>query len=132
MHRLLLPCLLLPALLLPLHAAAPPRPALADPAWTPPPRIAGERWERETDAHWVDTRLRQMDTGPTFNATIAYPGPGGRTIAYKGTAIRIGDKGEAAVLFDRNQLRLAAGWVAGFLHHSDRRFGLLNTPTPAG
>ena len=53
-------------------------------------------------------------------------------MVYKGTAISVGDKGEAAVLFDRNQLRFAAGWTGGFLNHVDRRFGLLNTPTPAG
>ena len=38
--------------------------------------------------------------------------------AYKGTAIKVGDKGEATVLFDRNQLRLAAAWTGGFLNHS--------------
>src|SRR5262249_8571403 len=48
---------------------------LADPAWTPPPVTAGERWERETDVDWIDDRLRKMDTGPTFNATFTYPGP---------------------------------------------------------
>jgi hypothetical protein len=52
-------------------------------------------------------------------------------MVYKGTAIRLGDEGDAAVLFDRNTLRLVAGWN-GWLKHSDRRFGLLNTPTPAG
>src|SRR5262249_26293357 len=103
-----------------------------DPAWTPPPVTAGERWERETDVDWIDDRLRKMDTGPTFNATFTYPGPKGRTLAYKGTAIRVGAKGEAAVLFARNQLRLACGWVREFRHHGDRRFGLLNTPSPAG
>src|SRR5262249_55038059 len=56
----------------------------------------------------------------------------GRVRSYKATAIRVGDKGEAAVVFDRNQLRLAAGWTGGYLSHSDVRFGLLNTPTPAG
>ena len=36
------------------------------------------------------------------------------------------------MLFDRNQLRFAAAWTGGFLNHSSRRFGLLNTPTPNG
>ena len=36
------------------------------------------------------------------------------------------------MLFDRNQLRFAAVWTGGYLNHSNRRFGLLNTPTPAG
>src|SRR5205814_4365690 len=39
---------------------------------------------------------------------------------------------EAAVLFDRARVRLAAGWTGGYLKHSSVRFGLLNTPTPAG
>jgi hypothetical protein len=105
---------------------------LSDPAWTPGPVLTGEPWERETDKDWVDARLRDMDTGPVFNATLAYPSWKGKVRAYKATAIRVGEKGEAAVVFDRNLLRLAAGWTGGYLHHSDRRFGLLNTPTPAG
>ncbi len=105
---------------------------LADPAWTPPPSTLGEAWERMTDVDWVDGRLRLMDTGPTFNGTMAYKHGDKRVEVYKATAIRIGDKGEGGVMFDRNQLRLAAGWTGGFLNQSDRRFGLLNTPTPKG
>jgi type 1 glutamine amidotransferase len=105
---------------------------LADPAWTPPPATGGEAWERATDVDWVDARLRKMDTGPTFNATMRYRHAGKPVPVYKATAIRIGDKGQGAVLFDRGRLRFAAGWTGGFLHHSDARFGLLNTPRPAG
>jgi Concanavalin A-like lectin/glucanases superfamily len=105
---------------------------LADPAWTPPPSTLGEAWERMTDVDWVDGRLRLMDTGPTFDATMAYTHGKERVLVYKGTAIRVGDKGEGGVIFDRNQLRFAAGWTGGFLNQSDRRFGLLNTPTPKG
>jgi hypothetical protein len=104
---------------------------LADPAWTPPPRTIGEAWERATDADWVDARLRKMDTGPTFNATMTYTHQGKRLLVYKATAIRVGDRGEGAVLYDRSNLRLSAGWL-GWLHHSDARFGLLNTPRPEG
>lgn len=106
----------------------------ADPAWTPRP-ITGAgvpAWWKETDKDWVDGRLRDMDTGAVFNGTFAYPHGKGKAMVYRGTAIRLGDKGEAAVLFDRNQLRYAAGWTGSFLLHTDRRFGLLNTPTPAG
>jgi hypothetical protein len=113
-------------------AAAPPRGPRGDPAWTPPPVQDGEPWQRETDKHWVDARFRAMDTGPFLNATIDYTAPRGSVRVYKATAICVGDKGEAAVLFDRNQLRLAAGWTGGYLRHKDTRFGLLNTPTPAG
>jgi hypothetical protein len=94
---------------------------LADPAWTPPPSTLGEAWERMTDVDWIDGRLRLMDTGPTFDATMAYQHGKERVLVYKGTAIRVGDKGEGGVIFDRNQLRLAAGWTGGFLNQSDRR-----------
>jgi type 1 glutamine amidotransferase len=104
----------------------------ADAAWTPPPVATGPAWQRQTDVDWVDGRFRTTDTGPTFNATFQYQAVDGKTYVYRGTAIRLGDDGKAAVLFDRNQLRLAAGWTGGYLQHSDRRFALLNTPTPAG
>jgi type 1 glutamine amidotransferase len=105
-----------------------------DPAWTPrPAEGAAEPWERATDKDWIDARFQQMDTGPYLNATFEYPGPGSRKVkSFKGTAIRVGDHGEAAVLFDRCQMRLAAGWTGDYLQHSSRRFGLLNTPKPAG
>jgi hypothetical protein len=102
---------------------------LADPAWTPPPHATGEKWQRMTDVDWIDPRLRQMDTGPTFNGTFAYPVGDKKFNVYKGTALKVGTGG---VLFDRATLRLVAVWSDGWLNHSDRRFGLLNTPTPAG
>jgi hypothetical protein len=104
------------------------------PGWTPPPVLGGlaEPWEKFTDADWIDPRFRRTDTGPFLGATFEYPAPKGKARAFKGLAVRVGAQGEAAVIFDRNQLRLAAGWNGGYLNHSDRRFGLLNTPTPAG
>lgn len=107
---------------------------VADAAWTPRPLEGNAAaWERETDADWVDGRFRLMDTGPFLNATMDYPSWGGAVRAYKGTAIKVGPKGEGGVLFDRGKLRWCAGWTGGgFLVHSDRRFGLLNTPKPAG
>ncbi len=105
----------------------------ADANWTPPASaITGEAWERETDKDWVDGRFQKTDTGPYQNATVDYAGPTGKGRVYKATAIKIGDKQEASFLFDRNQLRFAATWGGGFLNHSSRRFGLLNTPTPTG
>jgi type 1 glutamine amidotransferase len=107
-------------------------------AWTPPPQEGDAApWEKETDKDWVDNRFRQMDTGPFLGATVDYPvdgsGPRKQTErCYRATAIKVGAHGEGAVLFDRGQLRYAAYWTGGFLHHGDRRFGLLNTPRPAG
>src|SRR5207244_4282733 len=77
---------------------------VGDPAWTPPPttNVNAPDWEKQTDKDWADARLRKMDTGPTWNATFDYPTWRGKRKVYKGTAIRIGEQGEAAVLFDRN------------------------------
>jgi hypothetical protein len=105
----------------------------ADINWTPPaPEVGAEPWQLETDKDWIDDRFRKTDTGPYLNATIDSEGPKGKVRSYKATAIKVGDKGEATVLFDRNCLRFAAAWTGGFLNISDRRFGLLNTPTPKG
>lgn len=98
--------------------------------WTPrQPLGKAEPWEKMTDKDWVDTRLRKMQTGPFFDCTLKYPAPGGPITQYKSTAVRL-DDGTAGVAFDRNTLRLGAAWVGGYLHHSDKRFGLLNTPRP--
>jgi type 1 glutamine amidotransferase len=105
----------------------------ADPAWTPRPATGNAAsWEKENDADWVDGRFRQMDTGPFLGATIDHPGWQGKVRVYKGLAIKVGDKGEGSVVYDRGQLRLSAGWTGGWLEHTDKRFGLLNTPTPVG
>ncbi len=120
-------------------AAPPPKqlkppevpPELAD--WTPRPATGPvEPWEKATDKDWVDGRFRKTDTGPFLNATFRYPLGQDRPWVYKGTAIKLGEKGEAAVLFDRASLRMAAGWTGGWVNISDRRFGLLNTSTPSG
>ena len=121
------------ALAAPLPPTAPPPrrtvpPDLAD--WTPRPAVGqGEPWERATEPDWVDPRFRWTDTGPTQHATFRYP-LGKGTFVPKGMAVRL--PGGGGVLFDRATLQLGAGWAAGYLTHSDRRYGLMNTPTPAG
>ncbi|MBN9121573.1 MAG: hypothetical protein J0I06_20900 [Planctomycetes bacterium] len=141
----MLPSILVLALSAPpaeLPVAPPPRPAGlgllpgADPSladWTPRPALGHfEPWERATDKDWTDPRFREMDTGPFFDCTMRYPLGKGQQTVYKATVVKLGPKGEAAAVFDRNTLRLSAAWTGGFLNHSDRRFGLLNTPTPKG
>lgn len=104
-----------------------------DPAWTPRPSSGTfPDWEKAQEQAWVDGRFREMKTGPSFNATFQYPSWTGQEFVHKGTALRLGDKGEAAVIFDRAQLRYACGWTGGYLQHSNVRFGLMNTPKPAG
>ena len=73
-----------------------------------------------------------MNTGPALNCTMRYPLGRGQETVYKATVVKLGEKGDAGVVFDRSTMRLAAAWTSGYLNHSDRRFGLLNTPTPKG
>src|SRR5262245_25235482 len=122
-----------------LPVAPPPRPALppgVDPLladWSPRPATGkAEPWEKATDKDWVDPRFRLMDTGPFFNCTMRYPLGKGNETVYKATVVKLSAKGDASVVFDRCTMRLGAAWTGGFLNHSDRRFGLMNTPTPKG
>lgn len=104
-----------------------------DPAWTPRPAEGdAPPWEKATDKDWIDPRFQQMETGPFLDATFSLTGSRGKETIYKGTAIRVGDKGNAGVLYDRCQMRFTAAWSGGWLTHSSRRFALLNTPTPTG
>ncbi len=121
-----------------LPVAPPPRAVLPaiDPAlldWTPRPATGfAAPWEKMTDKDWIDARFRDMNTGPFLNCTMRYPLGKGNETVYNATVVKLGAKGEASVVLDRNTLRLGAAWAGGFLNHSDRRFGLLNTPTPKG
>jgi hypothetical protein len=85
-----------------------------------------------TDKDWTDARFRAMDTGPVLNCTMRYPRGKGQETVYKAAVVKLGAKGEAGAVFDRCTLRFAAAWTGGYLNISDRRFGLLNTPTPKG
>lgn len=108
-------------------------PPAVSPDWTPRPATGkAEPWEKFTDKDWVDDRLSRMNTGPVWNGTIRYRHNGEAQLALRGTVIKLSPSGDIGLLFDRNQLRVAAVWTGGFLKHSDRRFGLLNTPTVAG
>jgi len=133
-------CLLLASILAappetapPPHTPLPPGidPSLAD--WTPRPASGkAEPWEKATDKDWVDARFRTMNTGPALNCTMRYPLGKEQSTVYKATVVKLGEKGDAGVVFDRSTMRLTAAWTGGYLNHSDRRFGLLNTPTPKG
>lgn len=120
-----------------LPVAPPPRPAglppgidpaLAD--WTPRP-VGKEAWERATDVDWIDPRFRKMDTGPGLNCTMDYPFGSGKHRVYQASVVKFG-AGIGGAVFDRHTCQLSAAWTGRYLQHSDRRFGLLNTPTPIG
>ncbi len=117
----------------PPHNFLPPSvdPALAD--WTPRPATGkAEPWEKATDRDWIDPRFREMNTGPFLGCTLRYPFEKSQALVYKALALKLGDAGDAGAVFDRAAMKLTAVWTGGFLQHSDRRFGLLNTPTPRG
>ena len=117
------------ALALMIALADPPKPDL-DP-WTPRPAVGkAEEWEKGIEANWVDNRFQKMETGPFLNATYKYDYNGHNVMVYKGTAIKLGDKG--GVIFDRESLRMMTAWKGGFVTITDKRFGLLNTPEPVG
>src|SRR5262245_48957430 len=120
----------------PTPPAQPPKFDILD--WTPRP-VAGkaEPWQQKKDPDWDDPRFRSMDTGPFFDATFKFPlNPSTNQYVFKGVAVRLKTAGpnpvEGGVLFDRATCRLMAGWTGGYLEHSVRRFGLLNTPMPKG
>lgn len=99
--------------------------------WTPRPAIGqAEPWEKKHDPEWDDARFQKTDTGPAFDATFTYPHGRVSQFVFKGVAVKLGAKGDACALFDRCTMRWAAGWTGGYLQHSAKRFGLLNTPAP--
>jgi hypothetical protein len=111
--------------LAPLLSSEPPPVDLAD--WTPRPATGQvEPWETKRDPAWDDTRFRQMDTGPTLNASIRVPG--GRLVT-RGTAVKLGAAG--TLVIDRGTGQVVGQW-SGPLKLSVKRFGLMNTPTPEG
>ncbi len=106
-------------------------PALAD--WTPRPATGkAETWEKATDPDWVDGRFRLMDTGTTLGCSLKLTRDKSTNIVTKSIVIKLGVDNESGVIFDRATMNMRAGWEGGYLTHGNRRFGLLNTPSPAG
>ena len=102
-----------------------------DELWTPAAQRVGkaEPYEREKEPDWVDARFRDMDTGPFFSGSFELPG-GGTVV--KGVAVKLGGTPPVHVLFDAERCLPRCGWSGDFLHHSDRRFGLIEMPEVGG
>ena len=66
--------------------------------------------------------------GPFLAGTLST----GKGLTLKGLAIRVGERGQAAVCFDTARLRMSAGWTGDFLQFEPRRFGLIRPPQAAG
>ncbi|HEY2951305.1 MAG TPA: DUF6797 domain-containing protein, partial [Verrucomicrobiae bacterium] len=90
--------------------------------------VLGQEPENQKESDWVDARWNQTDLG-NFHASIV-PLPNG-TVA-KGLSVRVGEHGEAAVVYDTASLILRAGWTGGFLKFNGSRYGLIRSPEPAG
>lgn len=73
-----------------------------------------------------------MDYGPFLSHTISAPLPAGNVTA-KGIAIRLGKAGgpRAAVLFDTELCRVAAGWTGGFIDLKGVAFDGAHGPNPS-
>ena len=139
-NRVLITLLLLP---IAARAARGAEPAF-DELWTPKPHLGKADEPKESESDWRDARIRESNTGPFFTASVlarkALPSddrtatPGAEMVV-KALAIKLrGSNGapNAAVLFDKQRMTLRCGWTGPFLHHSDRRFGLLEMPVIGG
>ncbi len=82
----------------------------------------------QNDSQWEDNRWQRTEVGPFLCGTIR----AGRATTLKGIAIRVGDSGEAGVLFDTARLRVSAAWTGEFLKFGPRRFGLIAPPQAGG
>lgn len=123
-----------------------------DDKWTPKPHLGKEDLPKESEADWVDGRIRETDVGPYYTTSIVVPDPTGAApvrdepvddrklplnpnMVTKALAIKVGGQEglpPATVLFDKERMSLRAAWTGGFLNFSDRRYGLLEKPTIDG
>jgi hypothetical protein len=84
--------------------------------------------EQQKESDWIDARWNQTDLG-RFHASIV-PLPNG-TVA-KGLSVRVGERGEATVVYDTSSATLRGGWTGGFLRFDGARYGLIHSPKPDG
>ena len=84
--------------------------------------------EKQKETDWVDARWSQTDLG-NFHAS-SLPLPNGKVA--KGLSVRVGARGEGAVVYDTASGTLRGGWSDGFLKFSGARFGLIEAPRPGG
>jgi len=83
---------------------------------------------KQKEADWSDGRYANVSFGPFASGNIATPRGG----THKGIAIRIGEKGESAMVFDTDLCAWRAGWTGGFLQTDPTRYGLIRALKPNG
>ena len=67
----------------------------------------GGHWGLKGDKDWVDSRWNKMDTGPFMSSSLETPGG----VVKKAISIRLGDKQEASICFDAEQMAYRVGWL---------------------
>jgi hypothetical protein len=100
--------------------------------WTPGaqgPQPPGQEWRLVDERIWRDSRLKQMDFGPVLGGTWDLKGSDGKIVATarSGLGIRVGDQGQAAVVYEKLLCQCQGGWFGGFFMDG-ARFGLLYKP----
>ncbi len=93
------------------------------------PAISGREPGSQGEKDWVDNRWQDTDVGPFLASNLRLPD--GSVIA-KALTIRVGERGEGAVVYDTETCTLRAAWTGGFLKFDAGRFGLIGMPTIAG
>ena len=83
---------------------------------------------KQKEADWSDGRYANVSFGPFASGNIATPRGG----THKGIAIRVGEKGESAMVFDTDLCAWRAGWTGGFLQTDPTRYGLIRALKPNG
>ena len=82
----------------------------------------------QAEADWRDGRYANVKSGPFVSGNIATPKGG----THKGIAIRVGEKGQGAMVFDTDLCAWRAGWTEGFLKTDPARYGLIRALKPEG
>lgn len=74
------------------------------------PAISGREPGSQGEKDWVDNRWQDTDVGPFLASNLRLPD--GSVIA-KALTIRVGEKGEGAVIYDTETCTLRAAWLVG-------------------
>jgi len=98
-----------------MFAAAPTLPGQIEPA-------------KQKESDWIDARWNNTDIGNFQASTLPLPGS---TVA-KALSVRLGNEGEAAMVYDTAAAVVRGGWTGGFVKFDGTRYGLLHAPKPAG
>ncbi|MBI1375655.1 MAG: hypothetical protein GC159_23335 [Phycisphaera sp.] len=92
--------------------------------WTAGMKVPAEGVKPQYSQWENPPRWAQMDVGPFLTHTLD-PRTDQNSVGLKTIAIRIGDKGEAAMAYDTDMMRLISGWRGEFIEYNNGRGALL-------